>query len=121
MSEGKTNGNCDPKVHEKIGHETRFKPGQSGNPKGGPFKARLRAALKRVLKRKVGQKAIALNGYDLLAEAVIDHAKNGNFPYCKLTFDRVDGLVDAITEDYPASGPYTIRDSRIDRRKPSTN
>lgn len=76
-----------------------FKPGQSGNPKGRPKSAKLiKDTLKLVLfepDKKTGKRKI-----DLVAEAVVDCAKQGDMRAIKFIADRLDGKI-AIRQSHP--------------------
>lgn len=80
-----------------IGKETRFRPGQSGNPSGRPRKSDLDYALEEFLSSEV------VTGADrdgrrerrvvarILAEALIRQALAGRRGIAKLIFERVGG------------------------------
>jgi hypothetical protein len=69
----------------KIGR--RFRPGQSGNPKGRPTERPLTIALREILEANDGKLI------ETLAQVAIDEALSGNFRYFKEIFDRSDGKV----------------------------
>lgn len=74
--------------------DTRFKPGQSGNPGGRPKGRSLTSILRELLDRneirgfqlKEGQTVA-----DALVEAMVAEAIKGNAAVIKLLYDRIDG------------------------------
>ena len=95
------------------GEDTRFKPGQSGNPKGKPkgtisLAAQLRKALKRTVQTKDGTR---MKTYDAVVAKAIQSALQGDSAMMKLIFDRVDGRV---RDPEPEQGGPTI-DQRLEQ------
>lgn len=78
---------------------TRFKKGQTGNPKGPPkgginLTNRLRMAISQEVKYKVkGKKHQWRLVADILVDKAIEAAKRGKFSFFKEIFDRIDGKV----------------------------
>lgn len=73
---------------------TRFKPGQSGNPKGRPKKARsLAAALKKVLSQDLlireNGKPIQVSSYEALVKSIYAEAIKGNPKAWKTLLDMM--------------------------------
>jgi hypothetical protein len=66
---------------------SRWKKGQSGNPKGRPKGTGLTDSLKRLVRGSHNGKPIA----DLLAESMLKHALSGKFQHLKELFDRLEG------------------------------
>ena len=67
--------------------EHRFKPGQSGNPKGRPKGTTLTNRLKKILAEDDGKVAEAL------MKAGVKAALKGDYRFWAYIFDRVDGKV----------------------------
>lgn len=65
----------------------RFRPGQSGNPKGRPPERPLTASLREALDANDGELI------ETLARVAVDKAEGGDFRYFKEIMDRVDGKV----------------------------
>lgn len=72
-----------PPVH------TRWKKGQSGNPKGRPKGAGLTDAVRRVLSQEHNGRPVV----EVLAEIVVRHALAGKYTFAKEIWDRIDGRV----------------------------
>ena len=74
--------------------EHRFKPGQSGNPKGRPKGTSITARLKRIMEQDDGNVAEAL------AKAATKAALKGDYRFWKEIIDRIDGKVpDKVQSD----------------------
>src|SRR4051794_1998034 len=74
--------------------ERRFRPGQSGNPAGRPKRRTLTERIADILERTArtpggkelpGGQCVA----DLLAEAIVQQALKGKFPFFKEIWDRL--------------------------------
>ncbi len=78
--------------------DTRFKPGQSGNPKGRPPGE---ACLTNLLRAALAEKDV--DGKRTKARAVIDalvfQACEGNTKAIEQVFDRIDGLLQPLKAD----------------------
>jgi hypothetical protein len=72
---------------EKPPEPNRWKPGQSGNPKGRPKSKPITAALKALLDKDDGKALKAL------AAVAVREALSGNFRYAKEILERIDGKV----------------------------
>jgi hypothetical protein len=85
--------------------ETRFKPGQSGNPGGRRKGQSLTAKIAAILDRDtLGGKRLpgGLSVADVLAEAIVKQACLGKFPFAKEVLERLDGKVpDRIIDETP--------------------
>ena len=72
-----------------IGKETRFKPGQSGNPAGRPpdrLRKRIEAELEKIASSAPGEARTKL---DLLAENIVTDALHGDCASRKLLVERL--------------------------------
>jgi hypothetical protein len=65
--------------------DTRWKPGQSGNPRGRPKRTLFDGDLRAALKRNRGQRSKEL------VEALIEKAKSGDVSALKLVAERIAG------------------------------
>ena len=82
------------KPGNEIGISGRWKPGQSGNPKGRPLSRPFKDALERQLAALAQTKGIdPSHGHDILAAAMIAKAMNGDVAAFKEVADRTDGKV----------------------------
>jgi hypothetical protein len=63
-----------------------FKPGESGNPKGGSAKQRMTSALIQAMNKKEGID-------EALANVALSKALKGDIRFMELLFDRIDGKV----------------------------
>jgi hypothetical protein len=85
----------------KVGYgrpplDTRFKSGQSGNPKGRPKKPRPEIAIKRVLREVLGE-TVKVNGKDygpveIVVRNLLNKAMKGELPAIKTIIDLQDKL-----------------------------
>ena len=79
----------------EIGRNTRFKPGQSGNPSGRPKKSELDYALEEFLASEIsvgkGHNGKRKRAARVLAEALLRQALAGNVRIARLIFERVGG------------------------------
>ena len=72
-----------------IGKETRFKPGQSGNPAGRPpdrLRKRIEAELEKIASSESGEARTKL---EMLAENIVDDALRGDSQSRKLLIERL--------------------------------
>lgn len=69
-------------IKQVVKRDTKFKPGQSGNPGGRPKTKIWRAALMSMTTRE---------DIEDMARALIDKCKNGDIPAIKEFADRIDG------------------------------
>jgi len=76
--------------------EHRFKPGQSGNPKGRPKGTSIQKAIRALLDDGV-------KGQDLqkaLARVAVQRALTGDFKFYQMVLERIDGkVIDKIESD----------------------
>ena len=75
--------------------ETRFKPGQSGNPGGRPKGTSLTKLISGVLEKEEFQ-GVSLKGgkvADELALVIVKKAIEGDFRFVELVMNRIDGKV----------------------------
>lgn len=78
----------------KVGN--RFKPGESGNPKGRP----LGVSLTRILREKLEKGKDGEKTAKALIDKAIAMAKKGDFRFFKEIYERIDGKVlDVIKAD----------------------
>lgn len=78
-----------PNIRE-IGKATRFKPGQSGNPKGNPVSL----SLTRIVRQKLQEPAVegsTITNAEMVADRVINLAKAGDRVLLPLVWRYVDG------------------------------
>src|SRR4051812_25425473 len=75
---------------------SRFRPGQSGNPRGRRKGESLTSRIADVLARETiggrripGGRCVA----DLLAEVIVKQALKGKFPFVRAVLERIDGKV----------------------------
>lgn len=68
---------------------TRWKKGQSGNPKGRPKGSGLTDAVRKVLNQEHNGRPVV----EVLAEIVVKHALAGKYTFAKEIWDRIDGRV----------------------------
>lgn len=87
--------------------ETRFKPGQSGNPGGRPKGVSLTALLREAMEQPDGETTVAQE----LVNMAIREAKAGNFQFFKEVLDRVDGKVIDKVEIDDARKAYDVGNS----------
>src|SRR5688500_7908837 len=76
--------------------ETRFRPGQSGNPAGRPRRRTLSECLADLLASTETQGVTHPAGMtvcELLAEEMVKQALRGKFPFFKEVLDRTEGKV----------------------------
>ncbi|MGJ0509401.1 MAG: DUF5681 domain-containing protein [Methylocystis sp.] len=110
---GKWRGPSQPPDYE-VGYGrppkgTRFRPGQSGNPKGRPRRQRtIGASLQRALSRRV---RVQENGVtkkvsvkDIIASQLTNKAAKGDLRVTKLLFDLTDGYQGSTEEAAIAGG-----------------
>lgn len=72
----------------------RWKPGQSGNPKGRPISKPFKEALERQLAQLAQTKGLPPElGHDVLAAAMVAKAMQGDVAAFKEVADRTDGKV----------------------------
>lgn len=64
-------------------HDTKFKPGQSGNPHGRP-------------KESILAKTVLLQASEEIAQEVVKQAKEGNLRACELALSKVVPSVQAV-------------------------
>jgi hypothetical protein len=82
------------KPGNQIGISGRWKPGQSGNPKGRPLSKPYKEALERQLAMLAMQKGLSPEqGYDMIAAAHTAKAMSGDMAAIKELADRIDGKV----------------------------
>ena len=84
--------------------ETRFKPGQSGNPNGRPKGQSITAILRRLLDEETGHGKNRKTRAEKLAKALIEYAgrgRGGDAAYAKEVLNRVEGAV-------PEDGKLTV-------------
>ncbi len=83
--------------------EHRWKPGQSGNPKGRPASCIITKGLVEAIEKDDGKVAKQLR------KVIIDKAKAGNKDFMNILLDRTEGKVkeriDITTNDQPLGGP----------------
>lgn len=91
----------------------RFKPGQSGNPKGRPKGSSITPRLKRIVEENDGEIA------DALVKSAIKNALKGDFRFWNAIMERVEGKVaDRIQHSGDDGGPIQINVIRgVDPRK----
>ena len=100
--------------------ETRFRPGQSGNPAGRPKRKTLGERIADLLdetdlygKPIPGGRSVA----DLLAEAIVREALKGKFAFAKEVLDRTEGKVPdrvAGPEGGPTMDLSVLSDEELD-------
>jgi Family of unknown function (DUF5681) len=90
-----------PKVAE-FGARTRWKPGQSGNPKGRPIKHPITTALQESLSEESAKE---------IAEVLIARAAGGDLDAARFIADRLEGKAIARTES-GGPGDFTLDDAR---------
>ena len=100
--------------------ETRFRPGQSGNPAGRPRRKTLGECIAALLdetdlygKPIPGGRSVA----DLLALTIVKEALEGKFPFAKEILDRTEGKVPdrvAWTEGRPPMDLSVLSDEDLD-------
>jgi len=76
--------------------ETRFRPGQSGNPAGRPKRKTLTERIAALLECKELHGRALPDGMcvaDLLAEAIVEQALKGKFAFVRDNLDRTEGKV----------------------------
>lgn len=78
--------------------EHRFKPGQSGNPKGRPKGTSITARLRKVVEEDDAGKVA-----DALVKSAIDAAKTGDFRFWKEIVDRLDGPI-VVKQEHSGTG-----------------
>lgn len=81
---------------EKVGKgvppvETRFKPGQSGNPKGRPKSITLSEAYRKMLAQVDETDELKRTRAEVLAEQMYSKAKSGDVSALREIADRVEG------------------------------
>lgn len=81
--------------------ETRWKPGESGNPTGRPKSAPVTRQLRKLLRQSNGENA------RLLAEAMLAKAREDP-SFARLLLDRVEGTVEQAHRHTGASGPAVV-------------
>jgi hypothetical protein len=92
---------------------TRFRPGQSGNPKGRPKGKTLTEVIRKKLAQKGEDGQSLLNA---IAQVFVDEAKAGHYQFAKELIDRVDGKVpDRVAG--PGGDDLTIRVVYVNRRR----
>ena len=80
----------------------RFRPGESGNPRGRPLERPLTAALREVLDANDGELI------KTLVQVAIDKAKGGDFRFWKELMDRSDGkVVDRVEHSGRVDSPIS--------------
>lgn len=83
--------------------EHRFKPGESGNPKGRPKGTSIQAIIRRIVSENEGEIAEAL------VKTAIKNALKGDYRFWKEILERVDGKVPEALEHSGADGvPLTL-------------
>lgn len=98
-------------VMAKKHGSSRWKPGQSGNPKGRPRKER---SLTTILDKEGGEKDVTIGDKsyskkEILAKKLWVLALNGDLAAIKYIFDRIDGRPDLRKEvDMEVSGAEDI-------------
>ncbi len=80
--------------------EHRFKPGQSGNPKGRPKGTTLTDRLRKLLDANEGE------GAQAFVQTAYDYAMKGDFRFWNAILERIDGKV---TEKLEAVTDNTVR------------
>jgi hypothetical protein len=88
---------------------TRFQPGASGNPQGSSRRARLTAALHRVLDAGGNEDAFALAG--------LTQALAGEFPFWREILNRTDGIVQSAAELAALQAREQIHEAREQARE----
>ena len=82
------------KPGNEVGINGRWKPGQSGNPKGRPLSKPYKQALEDQLAALAQMKGLAPNqGYAMIASAHVAKAMSGDMAAIKELADRIDGKV----------------------------
>lgn len=64
-----------------------FKPGQSGNPEGRPKGTGITDVMRKALEKDEGKLA------DAVAQVIIKKAQSGDFNFCKMLVERIDGKI----------------------------
>jgi hypothetical protein len=83
--------------------ETRFKPGQSGNPAGRPTGTSLTDRLRKLIEKDDGK------GAERIIDAAVRAAEDGDFRFFKEIMDRIDGPIVVKQEHAGADGaPLTV-------------
>jgi hypothetical protein len=84
---GGEQGGKSPRSGRPPPEGSRWKKGQSGNPKGRPKGTGLTDSLKRLARGQHNGRPIA----DLLAESMLKHALSGKYQHAKEIWDRLEG------------------------------
>ncbi len=96
-----------------------WKPGQSGNPAGGSRKARVTAALRRLIKKKGGPDQLAKVWYAVMmgdpSVLPADSTNPPEFVWFREALDRIEGKV---TDKVEQVGQQTIRVTYDDDQPP---
>jgi hypothetical protein len=87
--------------------EYRWKPGQSGNPKGRPKGKSITECVRETLERELNGKVTT----QILAETVVKHALQGKYPFLKELWDRLEGRPEEKHEITLPSAKTTFEDA----------
>lgn len=116
MSERKP-GNPNMTPGNSIGISGRWKPGQSGNPKGRPLSKPYKEALEQQLAALALKNGIDPDrGYEVIAAAHVAKAMTGDMAAIKELADRIDGKVPnpiGGTDELPPITAFSWREPDI--------
>lgn len=84
----------------------RWKPGESGNPKGRPKGRNLTEAILARLDQEHNGRPLV----EILADRVIKEALSGKFPFAKELWDRIEGKV---TDKHEIEGPRVVVEHKV--------
>jgi hypothetical protein len=95
--------------YKKPPKNSRFRQGQSGNPRGRPkgaqnLNSRLMAALNERVTVVEGGKRKTMTKYDALVKQVVNKAAGGDVRFTKLTFE----MIDAVESKVPLNHRITV-------------
>lgn len=92
-----------------VGAAYRWRPGQTGNPKGRPRTRPITDWVRSVL--EAHDRAAA----EQVARAFIKHAVAGKHEYAKLLLDRIEGVLTTKTESTTTTVPWEERLRQLER------